>query len=520
MLVFAVLIINISSIMLNKQISTSSYYDNSRSIALDTSRGMFYDRNMKKLVNSQSEQITVCLPTTDALKSVSPYLTEENQKKLYENMRDYKVSILKTENAFNETSVKSTRITRRYSINQPCVHIVGHLDENGNGANALERAYDNYLSMNNGELRAKWNVDAQGHILLGNGIDFESDNYLSPAGIQLTIDLEIQRIAENLLLQNEINRGAIVIINGDTSEILACASVPEFNPLNLGEALNNENSPFINRGFTPYSIGSVFKPIVAIAALESNIEIQHNCTGSIEIGDTVFSCSNNTAHGIVDLKSAMEQSCNTYFIALGQMVGNEKILSICSALGIDKELEIADDFFVKSGTLPQKSTVNSPAALANISFGQGELLASPIHMAVAYASIVNGGYYREPIIVKGIIDKNGNTIQHAEINDGYKIFNSDTSTKISSILRSVVTNGNGYRANSQIVDTYGKTATAQSGWFENDREINHTWFCGYFNINNINYVAVVFKEDGISGAVDCAPIFKELSEKIYYEKVL
>ncbi len=502
--------------MMNNKTLTSSYSANSRSVTLDTSRGMFYDRNMKKLVNSQSKSITVCLPTTDALKSVSPYLTNENQKQLYDNMTNYKVSILNTEMSFDETNVKTTQITNRYSINQPCVHIIGHLDENGNGANALERAYDDYLSLQNGELRAKWNVDAQGRILLGNGIEFENNNYLSPAGIQLTIDLEIQRIAENLLLQNNINKGSIVVLNGDTSEILACASIPEFDPLNLGEALNNEDSPFINRGFTPYSIGSVFKPIVAIAALESNIEIQHTCTGSIEIDGTVFGCSNNTAHGNVDMKSAMEQSCNTYFIALGQMVGIDKILSICSALGIDKIFEIADNYFVKSGTLPQKNAVNSPAALANISFGQGELLASPIHMATAYASIVNGGYYREPIIVKGIIDKNGNTIQKANINDGYKIYNSDTAIKIDSILRSVVTNGNGYRAFSQLVDTYGKTATAQSGWFENGREINHTWFCGYFSIDTTNYVAVIFKEDGISGAADCAPVFKELAEKVHH----
>ena len=472
---------------------------------------------MKKLVNSQSESITVCLPTTDALKLVSQHITEENKKKLYDNMTNYKVSILNTEKNFDETNVKTVQIINRYSINQPCVHVIGHLDENGNGANALERAYNAYLSMHNGELKAKWNVDAQGRILLGNGIEFESDNYLSPAGIQLTIDLEIQQIAENLLLQNNVSKGAIVVLNGNTSEILSCASIPEFNPLNLGEAMDNEDSPFINRGFTPYSIGSVFKPIVAIAAIESNIEIQHTCTGSIEIGGTVFRCSNNTAHGNIDMKSAMEQSCNTYFIELGQIVGIDKILSICSALGIDKSFEIADNYHVKSGTLPQKNTVNSPASLANISFGQGELLASPIHMATAYASIINGGYYREPIIVKGIIDKNGNAIQKATVNDGYRVFNTSTASKINSILHSVVINGNGYRAKSQLVDTYGKTATAQSGWFENEREINHTWFCGYFTINNTDYVAVIFKEDGISGAVDCAPIFKELAESIYKE---
>ena len=86
--------------------------------------------------------------------------------------------------------------------------------------------------------------------------------------------------------------------------------------------------------------------------------------------------------------------------------------------------------------------------------------------------------------------------------------------KIDDILESVVANGNASKAYSENVTNHGKTATAQSGWYENGREITHTWFCGYFSHNNRTYVAVIFKEDGTSGAVDCAPVFKEISENI------
>ena len=135
-------------------------------------------------------------------------------------------------------------------------------------------------------------------------------------------------------------------------------------------------------------------------------------------------------------------------------------------------------------------------------------------MAVAYACFANGGYYREPTLMKGIIDKHGNIIQKVALPEKYKVFNESAVNQIDKILESVVANGNANKAYSALTINHGKTATAQSGWFENGREITHTWFCGYFEHNGKTYVVVIFKEDGISGAMDCAPVFKFISENI------
>lgn len=89
-----------------------------------------------------------------------------------------------------------------------------------------------------------------------------------------------------------------------------------------------------------------------------------------------------------------------------------------------------------------------------------------------------------------------------------------TAAEIDKFLKNVVTDGNGNKAFSEFTDNHGKTATAQSGWFDGEREITHTWFCGYFHHNKTTYTAVILKEDGSSGAADCAPIFKEMSERI------
>ena len=259
---------------------------------------------------------------------------------------------------------------------------------------------------------------------------------------------------------------------------------------------------------------SVFKPFVASVAIENNISPLYECTGNIQIGNTYFKCSNHTPHGKVSMNSAMCLSCNTYFIALGQTLGAEKLISLSSDFGLGKSVELADNFYLKSGKLPTAESINSPPSLANLSFGQGELLASPLQMAVAYSVFANGGFYRAPTLMKAIIDEDGNTIQKVNLPQKYRILNEDTARRIDEILEDVVTNGNGNKAYSFITSNRGKTATAQSGWYENGREINHTWFCGYFMANNKTYVVAIFKEDGISGANDCAPVFKELSENI------
>ena len=505
--------------MMKAGISPSSQSTSIKSVVLSTSRGMIYDTNMKKIVNTDTKNITVCLPTQNALNTLKNSLDKSQIKELYENAENGKISIFETDSIYRDSHIKSVATVNRYSDNQSCVHLIGHLDENGQGVLGIEKAYNSYLSNYCGELKAKWSTNAIGNILLGEGVNFESNGYLSPAGIQLTIDLEIQEIAENSLVENNIDKGAVVILNSYTNEILAMASAPKFNPNDISADMSNPNSPFMNRAITPYSVGSVFKPFVSACALENNIQMTYKCKGSININGTTFRCNNGNAHGKVNMNSAMEQSCNCYFIALGQELNIENFLNFCGDFGLGKAIELADSFTTKSGNMPAVDSIKSPQALANLSFGQGELLISPLQMAVAYSCFANGGYYRPPTLMKGIVDENGQVIQKVKLPDSYMILNKSTVNKIDEILKNVVKNGNGSRAFSEYTINHGKTATAQSGWYENGREINHTWFCGYFTVNDTTYTVVIFKDDGISGASDCAPVFKTISEGIYMSKV-
>ena len=514
MVVFGVLILNIFFTGIDLQISEVAQTVNKKSVTLDTSRGMIYDCNMRKMVNTNNYNLTVCLPLTENTNKVFPYLSNDKKTSFYSNLSEGKANILSIDQKFDDDTIKTVTLSKRYADNQPCVHLIGHLDSENNGAVGLEKAYNSFLSQNFGIIKAKWSVNALGHIIHGEKLEFASENYLSPAGIQLTIDLNIQKIAESVLLQNNVTKGAVVIMNADTSEILASASVPTFNPNNLAISLNDKNEPFVNRATASYSVGSIFKPITAAVAIENNIDLLYNCVGCIKIGSTTFSCNNGVAHGLMNMKSAMEKSCNSYFIALGQEIGGEKLVSLCKDLGFGQRQELADNFYLQSGTLPSIEEVLSPQSLANLSFGQGKLLVSPIQMACVYSAFANGGYYRAPTLMKGIIDSDGNAIQRVALPQKCQVLNSSTTQIIDTLLKSVVENGNGIKAFSPFVTGHGKTATAQSGWFDGEREINHTWFCGYFDYCDITYTVVIFKEDGKSGAVDCAPIFKEIAEKI------
>lgn len=476
---------------------------------------MIYDRNMNKLVNSETFCTTVCLPVQGAVSTIEGSLNENEITTLHDNIKKNRVSVFKTTDVFNSPYVKTAITSERYSESQSCVHLIGHLDENGNGAMGLEKAYDSYLSQITGDMKAIWSTNALGHILTGEEIRLESNNYLSPAGIQLTIDLQLQKITEEALESHNIGKGAAVILNSYTNEILAMASAPKFNPNNVSVDISNPDSPFINRAITSYSVGSVFKPILSACALEKGLRLNYNCVGSINVNNTVFRCSNSNAHGNINMTGAMEESCNCYFIRLAQTINSEYLVSLCSDFGFGKTLELADNFITKAGYIPTVQALNSPEALANLAFGQGDLMASPLQLATAYSCFANGGYYKAPTLMKGIIDERGNTVQRVRLPDSYRILNESTVTKIDEALLSVVKNGNGHKADSTLTENRGKTATAQTGWYENGLEVNHTWFCGYFTAHDTTYTVVILKDDGKSGATDCAPVFKTISDEIY-----
>ncbi len=503
-------------------VSVSEYSDASvskgaRVLNISQSRGMIYDRNMTPLVNTEMHTALVINPTFEAREYLKNALSENEYKTLEPSLQGGRPFVTVCDSYTGECGDIISLITYdRYSENDTAQHIIGYLDSEGKGVSGIEKSFDNFLTENSGSLSVRYYASSGGSALSGKGFEIVDNNYDSEAGIVLTVDSDIQRICENAMERGGIDKGAVVVLDVSTSEIIAAASSPVFDRFNMSSALDNEDLPFINRTLEAYSVGSVFKPIVAAAALEKGIDVNtvFNCEGYVNVNGQRFNCHNKSGHGELDMAGAMAQSCNSYFIQLGAETGEHAIISMASRLGIGKKITLGGSLSSSAGVLPSADEIDSKPALANLSFGQGTLLASPLQIAAVYCAFANGGYYREPYILKSMTDKNGNITAYYKNEINEKVLSDSVNNEIRSLLEETVLTGSGKLAKPMCCDAAGKTATAETGMTKNGSSIVHTWFAGYFPSDSPEYVVVVFKEDGDTSSTDCAPVFRDVADGI------
>ena len=167
------------------------------------------------------------------------------------------------------------------------------------------------------------------------------------------------------------------------------------------------------------------------------------------------------------------------------------------------------------GSLPNKSTLITKSDIANLGFGQGELTATPIQIAKVVSTISNDGYLVSPRLIKGISDKEGKYIETEEkYHSQARVISKKTAQTLKDMMISVVENGSGKNAKPNNGGAGGKTASAQTGRYIDEREIVHAWFSGFFPTLSPKYVIVILVEDGESGSNIAAPIFKKITDNI------
>ena len=488
----------------------------SKSIDVADLRGTIYDCEMRPLVNCEYDIYVAAKPSVEALAELKGNVLPSVFESIIDRMSRGNPVAVKVDSATNESeNMITARIPRRYSAAFTAGHIIGYLDSEGRGISGIEKAYNEILSHNNSEVSFRFSANAFGNVMMGEEISI-SGNVVPQNGVVLTLDRDIQRVTEAVLDASEAECASVVVMEIESGAIRACVSRPLFNQNDIYESLADPRSPLINRAFLPFSVGSVFKPVVAAAALENGIseDFSYNCTGSVSFNGVTFHCHKEDGHGVINMEKAVAYSCNTYFIALAHETGAGKIINIASAFGFGKKLSLADGIESASGNLPSTDELDSKAAVANISFGQGSLLATPLQICSMMAAIAGDGIYIEPYLIEGETDENGSFTRIQHYGEKRQIIKSSTAEKLQSFLEKVVEYGSGSRAKSEIVAAAGKTATAQTGKSKNDEEIYNAWFAGYFPADNPKYAVAILKEDGGEGALSCAPVFKALSEKI------
>lgn len=491
-----------------------------RTLTVSTTRGMIYDRNYKPLVNTEQVYVASVLPGPQSAATILQHISPLDRSNVLEKLEKGELFTveLQTPLSSDTNELHTFPVYRRYSDDQLAPHIIGHLT-NGNldGGYGIEKAYDTFLKEHTAQSSITYFLDASGRSIQGKDPEITL-NAASDAGVVLTLDAGIQRIVQEVG-EKYLSKGAVVVMTPE-GEIRACASFPAFSPNDLTASLKDEeNKPMFNRAFGSYSVGSTFKIVTAAAALESGISPSrsYRCVGSIDVSGQVFHCHNHAGHGTLDMEHAMAESCNPYFISLGLSLDKAKLCQTAKDFSFSKSSLMAPDFSSQSGTLPTPEELTSPASVANFSFGQGTLMATPIQIARMTCCVVNGGKTPSARLVKGLSEDGKTLAEENPIAAPVNAVSEETAAQIKRFLITGVMSREGQNAKPTKTTAGGKTATAQTGNFKDGEEVLQGWFTGFFPAEEPQYVVTVLCEEAESGNSSASPVFREIADRITEE---
>lgn len=419
------------------------------------------------------------------------------------------------------------------------------------GRKGLEAAWENYLRGKKGVER--YAVDARGQRLddatAATLIDGDRVSEAVPgANLVLTIDLELQRIAEKAIAQSRVPAAAVVIIEPKTGKLRAIVSRPSFDPNVMTGHLTRQEyemlrtdprKPFVDKALrATYAPGSVFKFITALAALEDNHAPEDEtivCQGSYELSGTTFRC--NGTHGKQDLIGAIQHSCNIYFWKLAERVGLDRIAQLATTYGFGSPVRLGINGDVHTtGRIPTRAWYEQQSRYkvgyaTNAATGQGDVEVSVMQMTMAYAALANGGTLWVPQVVDRLESSDGRPIRVYQPNVASRIKLSPDSLATWRRGMWKVTNSPGGTAFDHGVVTtvpvMGKTGTAEirgrsKKRDEDERDIenwnprrSHAWFAGWAPAEDPELAIVVLIEHGGSGGRVAWPIAKQILEAHY-----
>lgn len=476
-----------------------------RLVRIPSARGRIYDREGRLLVdNKAATQLAVVVDEVENKEDLAGELSNLTKmspsyilKKIKEYMfKPFLPAVLASDmSAETLTGVAEARWhlpgvsiqvvpIRDYLMGEDCSHLIGYVGAVGErelgsgytcgdivGRIGIERQFDKVLRGENGckeiQVDHRGNIDA---VL----------NIVEPKigkSIFLTIDLLLQ---EELYDAMKERNGAGIVMDTDTGEILALVSSPGFDPNLLVSPVKEETianlfrdkrRPMVDRAISGlYPPGSVFKVIVALAALEKGVINKKNlffCDGEFQLGDTVFKCWEKKGHGWVDLTNALKKSCNEYFYQVGLKTGSDAIVNMAGRFGFGKitGIEAPGE---KPGLIPLNKTNWSLGDTVNLSIGQGKILTTPIQIACFISAVANGGTLYKPKLL----------LEEETIGTATDVEKEYLDT-IKDGLHRVVNepDGTGHMAHTPGVDISAKTGTVALKEKNKKRDI--CWFAGF-----------------------------------------
>ncbi len=473
-------------------------------------RGTIFDRNMMPLTNRDYKIMAAVTPTPQAIMMISSELEGEEKEKALQELKKGKPIICEVKKEIKCDGIVCTKVYNHNSSENIANHIIGYVNSENRGVSGVEKAYDSILYSEK-SVDAVFCETAKGELLYGIEPYFDNDLSVLNSGVVTTLDINIQLICENAA--KGINSGAVIVADSITNEIRAMISKPDFDVLNVENYLNDQSAPLLNRALECFSVGSAFKPSIAAAALENKKgNFKFDCEGKTHIIDRDFHCHNRNGHGLMNLQSALAQSCNCYFYNFAIEIGAKSVYNTARNLSVEGSIKIGEGLKTSKGILPKLDTISSNvASLANLSIGQGELLLSPVAMLNLYSAIAADGTYNIPSIILGEMSQGG--FKEYDKGNKTRAFSVETAQKLRNYLSSVINEGTGTDAKPETTTAAGKTATAQTGRYnEKGIEITNSWFCGFFPLEKPRYTVIVMSEG--KNEITTAACFKNIADGI------
>jgi len=388
------------------------------------------------------------------------------------------------------------------------------------GVLGLEQAFDEFLQPEE-ETKLMYHVDGIGRPLFGVNVKYIADaNPFYPISIKTTIDLDLQQMAEEIVDRHQLSKGGLILLDIETNEVLALVSRPSLN--------RNDVKTYKNYMYETLFPGSVFKTVIAAAAIEENL-IKTNQIFNCDLnlyGE--YEKDLNKRHGKLNFEDSFAKSCNYTFATLSEqlMNHNENLLEeyaeklgLTNLVGWTGQVYHYDEF--KQIPVEQKGVIwekdenkKDLNFIRQTAIGQKDVKVSPLAVANMLATIARGGEKREVKIASSILYKNGTTMFEFEDRPlkGDTI-SPYTAQKLQNLLRQVVVHeeGTGRRFQTLPFKVAGKSGTAETGRRAGEEKLYHKWFAGYFPFEQPKYALVVVEMDKKSN--------ESVTNAVYYDVV-
>ena len=316
------------------------------------------------------------------------------------------------------------------------------------------------------------------------------------SSIQLTIDARLTAYVSEIFPAGY--RGAVVIQNYATGEVLSWVSKPDYDPYDAGDA-SVEDTAYLNRCLQGlYTPGSVFKLVTLAAAIESDPNVLNQtflCNGTWEYEGGKIVCAGKTAHGMIDLETALEKSCNVTFGKLAYQLGLDRLRATAEKLGFNENLKF-EDFTIYNSQFPDSISNMSDLVWAGI--GQGKVLVTPMHMAMITSAIANGGAMLKPTMVTEIRKSTGAITQGPHSPTYRQVISESAAQVISDYMYRAVQSGTAHRAAISGYEVCGKTGSAETS---DDKTIEtNSWYAGFIRDSRYPFSIAVVIEQGGAGS--------------------